>query len=393
MELNIQATEIYELNYDADTKIVINRGGTRSSKTYSLLQLLLVLSFERKGINIAICRKTFPALRLSALNDFISMLAKLDITNLFHYHKTERTFTNKQTGSKIYFLALDNPQKIRSVAFDYVHLEEANELPFETFRQIILRLKPSGRIYISFNPSDSNVWINTEIEQKRDDYTLIKSSYKDNAFLQPEQVAEIEYLKETDKAYWQIFGLGEYGVLSNIIYPDFEIIDYNEFKTTQGENFAGLDYGYVDATAGVHCKYKDGTVYVNEFVYKSYMNDIAKGTLEHLKAYKLNSAYPIYADHRPEINQTLRNGGYMVINAQKDITDGIDFTRKFKLKITKQSVNLLREIRKYIYLQDVNGRVTDTPIDFDNHALDAMRYAIYSHLRMKVFVSGLKTNN
>lgn len=389
MDLEIQATKIFLQNYNAKEKIVINRGGTRSSKTYSLLQLWVLKSFE-SCLTICVCRKTFPALRLTALNDFINILNEYDLMSYFNYHKTEHTFTNKRTGAKIYFLALDNAQKIRGLAPDIVHLEEANEIPYETFRQIILRLK--SQIYISFNPSDENVWINREIEQKRSDYKLIQSSYLDNKFLQPEIIAEIEYLKTTDLKYWQVFGLGEYGALSNKVYPKFNVCTYETYKNVSSETIIGIDFGYVDATCVIAMKYKDGNVYLHELLYKSYLDKPAETIISCLQENKL-FGNTIYADHQPANQNIIRSKGYKVINAWKDIEDGISFCRMFNLHITEQSKNLLREIVGYHYKTDNNNNVINEPIDLDNHAMDSMRYAIYSHLKNKVFTKGLKTNN
>ncbi len=386
MDINFQCTPIFLENYKSKDKIVINRGGTRSSKTYSLLQLWVLRSFER-CITIAVCRKTFPALRLTALNDFLSILNEYDLLDYFSYNKTEHLFINKRTGAKIYFLALDNSQKIRGLAPDIVHLEEANEIPYETYRQIILRLK--SQIYISFNPSDENVWINREVEQKRTDYKLIKSSYLDNSFLQPEIVKEIEYLKSTDLKYWQVFGLGEYGSLSNKVYPKFNVCKYDTFKSVGNETIIGLDFGYVDATAAIAMKYKDGNVYLHELLYESYLDNPAKKIVDVLRDNKLNGNV-VYADHQPANQNLIRKEGYKVINAWKDIEDGISFCRMFNLHITESSKNLLREIVGYTYIQDNNNNVTNKPTDFDNHALDAMRYAIYSHLKNKIFTKGLK---
>jgi phage terminase large subunit len=389
MNIDFDCTKIFLSNYNATEKIVINRGGTRSSKTYSLLQLWVLKSFE-SCITIAVCRKTFPALRLTALNDFLTILNDYDLMQFFNYHKTEHTFTNKRTGAKIYFLALDNSQKIRGLAPDIVHLEEANEIPYETFRQIILRLK--SQIYISFNPSDENIWINRELEQKRTDIKLIQSSYLDNAFLQPEVIKEIEYLKTTDLKYWQVFGLGEYGALSNKVYPKFNVCTKETYNSIGSETIIGLDFGYVDATCAISMKYKDGNVYLNELLYKSYLDNPANEILNVLESNKLY-ANVIYADHQPANQNIIRAKGYKVINAWKDIEDGLSFCRMFNLHITETSKNLIREIIGYHYITDHNNNVTNKPIDLENHALDAMRYAIYSHLKNKVFKHGLKTHN
>lgn len=374
-----------------DERIIINRGGTRSTKTISLLQQWINLSFAGK-YDIAICRQTFPALRLTALKDFVNLLIAYDLYDFFIYNKTNHTFIHKVTGSTIYFIAYDQPQKARGAGFDFIHLEEANEMPYETFKQLLLRLADHGKMYISFNPSDENIWINTEIELKRTDFKLIKSSYLDNIFLGENQIKEIEYLRETDLKYWQVFGLGEYGSLTNKIYPSYKVIKDIEFDKISSEVFIGIDYGYIHPMAMVAVKYKEGAVYVKELICKSYATDQAKLALEVLQNNKIRYCN-IYSEHDPGKQNQIREGGYKVINASKDVTEGLDFVRKFKLHITESSPNIIKEIQSYSYKQDNNGNVIEEPIKFNDDAMDAMRYAIYSHLKNKVFTKGLKTNN
>ena len=374
-----------------DERIIINRGGTRSTKTISLLQLWINLSFSGK-YDIAVCRQTFPALRLTALKDFLNLLVAYNIYDYFIYNKTNHTFTHKYTGSTIYFIAYDKPQKARGAGFDFIHLEEANEMPYETFKQLLLRLGNNGKMYLSFNPSDENIWINTEIELKRTDFKLIKSSYLDNIFLGELQINEIEYLKTTDLKYWQVFGLGEYGTLTNKIYPSYKVIKDVEFEKISSEIVIGIDYGYVHPMSMVAMKYKDGAVYIKELISKSYSIDQAKLAIEVLKHNRINNSI-IYSEHDPGEQNQIRAAGYKVINASKEVAEGLNFVRKFKIHITESSANLIKEIQSYSYKQDINGNVIEEPIKFNDDLMDAMRYAIYSHLKGKVFRHGLKTHN
>jgi phage terminase large subunit len=377
--------------YFGDERIIINRGGTRSTKTISLLQQWIMLSFSGK-YEIAICRQTFPALRLTALKDFVNLLIDYNFYDYFVYNKTHNTFTHKHTGSVIYFIAYDKPQKARGAGFDFIHLEEANEMPYETYKQLLFRLANHGKMYISFNPSDENVWINTEIELKRTDFKLIKSSYLDNNFLGEHQIKEIEYLKETDLKYWQVFGLGEYGSLTNKIYPTYKVIKDIEFERISSEIVIGIDYGYIHPMAMVAMKYKEGNVYIKELICKSYSTDQAKLAIEVLKANKIFNAV-IYSEHDPGKQDQLRAAGYKVINASKEVAEGLDFVRKFKIHITESSPNIIKEIVSYSYKQDNNGNVIEEPIKFNDDLMDAKRYVIYSHLKGKVFKHGIKTHN
>jgi phage terminase large subunit len=144
--------------------------------------------------------------------------------------------------------------------------------------------------------------------------------------------------------------------------------------------------------AMVAMKYKEGNVYIKELICKSYSTDQAKLAIEVLKANKIFNAV-IYSEHDPGKQDQLRAAGYKVINASKEVAEGLDFVRKFKIHITESSPNIIKEIVSYSYKQDNNGNVIEEPIKFNDDLMDAKRYVIYSHLKGKVFKHGIKTHN
>ena len=380
LDLDLEATEVFERNYDADTRIVINRGGTRSSKTYSLNQLWAVRSFEEYRKRILVSRLTFPSLRLSALQDFLNILVDYELEDHFKYNRTYHYFENKYTGTQIHFVSSDNPQKVRSQAWDYIHLVEANEIPWETFRQYLMRLR--GQFYIDFNPSEPETWINVELEQKRpQDCTVIKSSYLDNPYLPIETIKEIEYLRDTDENYWHIYGLGEYGVIKNKIWSGWQSISKEEYdKIPATDEFAGYDDGFISPRAGVKCKWYNETLYIDEIYYKSYqdVDDMIKVLKKQLSS--INT--PIYCDtENAAARFALGQAGLNALKANKKVKWGLDYVRRFKnVKVTDTSVNIWKEYNKYKYKEDINGVAIPEPVKFDDHLMDAIRYAVVSHL-------------
>lgn len=383
MTLDFKVTEVQAKNADSKARIVVNRGGTRSSKTYSLQQMWIEKCIENHDEKYLVTRKTFPALRLSAYQDFQDVLTEYSLWDKFNWNKTNHVFTYKDTGSEVHFVSADNPQKLRGVKWNAFQMSEANELSFETFRQLILRCP--GQCYLDFNPSEEDVWINTEIEQTRNDFELIKSSYLDNPFLPQEIIDEIEYLKSTDPMYWQIFGLGEYGVLKHKVYDNYEIISEEEWdRAYASDYFKGLDFGHVNPMALVQCKSFEDTVYVRELYYKSY-KDIDDLIL-YLDNHNTSFSEPIYSDPAsPDKISQVANVGYNVMKANKKVKEGLDRVRRFKLKICRSSANLIKEINNYKYQEDKDGKVIEEPVKFNDHLMDAKRYAIFTHLR-HVFV-------
>lgn len=383
MTLDFKVTQVQAKNAESKARIVVNRGGTRSSKTYSLQQMWVEKCIENHDKKYLVTRKTFPALRLSAYQDFQDVLTEYNLWDRFSWNKTNHVFTYKDTGSEVHFVSADNPQKIRGVKWDDFQISEANEVGFETFRQLILRCP--GQAYLDFNPSEEDVWINTEIEQARNDFELIKSSYLDNPFLPQEVIDEIEYLKGTDPMYWQIFGLGEYGVLRHKVYDNYEIISDEEWERAYGHDFfKGLDFGYVHPMALVDCKYHEDTVYLKESFYKSYKKP--DHLIEHMDNKRVSTSEPIYCDHAyPSHIQQISSAGYNALKANKKVDEGINFVRRFKLKVPQSSVNLIKELNHYKYKEDKDGKPTEEPVKFMDDALDAARYGIFSHLQ-HVFV-------
>ena len=141
MELQINHTNVFSKNlneYESGKRFIINQGGSRSSKTYSIVQLLIFLCLTKAGIKVSIVRKSFPSLRGSVLKDFLEIMEGLGLYSELLHNKTEQyyKFIN---GSMLEFFSIDNPQKVRGRKRDICYCNEANELDFEDFQQLSLR--------------------------------------------------------------------------------------------------------------------------------------------------------------------------------------------------------------------------------------------------------------
>ena len=213
----VKASRVYDRIQKSEKRIVINRGGTRSTKTYSAMLYAVHLLFNSKGIKLEVCRKYLPSLKASAYEDFLEIIRTNTLSNGMPYEQllsvnlTELRYS--YGPNTIQFFGLDNEQKIRSRKRDIIFIIEANEISYKEFQQIAVRT--TGQIFLDLNPDDENIWINTELEQKRaaeiGDVEVIVSTYLDNPFLGEEQVREIETLRVLDPQAWKVFGEGEYG--------------------------------------------------------------------------------------------------------------------------------------------------------------------------------------
>ena len=185
-ELKIQATNVFQRNYEAVKRFVVNIGGSRSTKTYSILQLLIVKALSSdEPLLISVVRKSFPSLRISVMRDFFEILKKLELYDEINHNRSEHTYTLGK--SVIEFFSIDDAQKRRGTKRNILYINEANEVSYEDFFQ--LNIRTTDQIFIDFNPSEY-FWYNEELET-RGDVQVIKSTYKDNPYLNADQINEI----------------------------------------------------------------------------------------------------------------------------------------------------------------------------------------------------------
>jgi phage terminase large subunit len=371
--LKIDYGPVFEKNWEAQTKIIINQGGTRSGKTYSILQLLIVLSFREKGKVFSIVRKSLPSLKMTAYRDFFDILNKYGLYDEAKHNKSDYTYT--LNGNLFEFISLDQPQKKRGARRDFLFCNEANELTWEDFFQLLVRT--TDRIWIDYNPSDSFHWIYDRL-LTRDDVTYIQSTYKDNPFLDRTIVDEIERLQSTDEDYWRIYGLGERGMSRATIFQ-FQIAEEAKGKVIS----LGMDFGFTnDPTSLVRVSLDGENLYIQELLYHTNLTnqDIAQKLTE----LGLTRFDEIWADSaEPKSIEELHRMGWNVKPTAKgadSIMAGIDILKRYKIHITKDSKNLIREMQNYKWQEDKNGNLLNKPIDAFNHAIDATRYATFNRM-------------
>jgi phage terminase large subunit len=375
--LNLKGTIVLQKNLNANTRIVVNQGGTRSSKTYSLAQLIILKALQEQGKVYTICRKTLPALKGTAYKDFFNILEEHNLYNPNKHNKSELTY--KLNNNEIEFISVDMPQKIRGRKRNILWLNEANEFSFEDWIQLSLRT--TENIYLDFNPSDPYSWIYDNVIN-REDCTFIKSTYLDNPFLPDETIKEIERLRDLDSNYWKIYGLGDMAQPTETIFRQFEIC--NNIPNEAELVAIGMDFGYSnDPTAIAEVFKLNDDLYINELVYSKGLTnqDIA----QRLKELNITRQTEIIADSaEPKSIEELYRQGFNVKGAKKgadSINMGIDILRRFKLHITKSSTNALNEFKYYKWLTDKNGHIVNKPAtNQQDHLIDAVRYAALNKL-------------
>lgn len=369
MRKTIDTNVVFKHLEYSDKRITVEQGGTRSGKTYNiLLWIILAYSVKNKNKTITICRKTFPSLRASVLRDFIDILRGIDAYREESHNKSSNEY--HLNGNLIEFISLDQPQKIRGRKRDLLYINEANELTFEDWQQLIMRTE--GKVILDYNPSDAFHWIYDRVVP-RNDAEFYKTTYLDNPFLDDTIKLEIERLKNTDADYWRIYGLGERGATRAAVFQ------FGVSEEPKGKLLCyGLDFGYTNDPSALVAIYKDGdNLYIDELLYHTHLTnpDIS----DKLHDLGLSRRDEIYADSaEPKSIEELYRLGWNVKPASKgadSVRSGIDALKRHKLYLTKRSTNAITEFQNYRWKEDKNGNLLRDPIDQHNHAIDATRYA------------------
>ena len=373
--MNVDVNVVFEHLLDSESKIVCEQGGTRSGKTFNILLYIIFHYCQvNTGKTITICRKTFPAVRSSVMRDFLNILKSYNKYDEGYHNKSNSEYT--LNNNLIEFISVDQPQKIRGRKREFLFINEANELEYEDWQQLIFRT--TEKIVLDYNPSDEYHWIYDKV-LNRDDVEFYKTTYKDNKFLDESIIKEIERLKYTDEQYWQIYGLGVRGVSKATIFNyvevphiphDAELISY------------GADAGYTnDPSTLVSVYRKDYNLYIKEHLYRTMMT--TKDLSDCFKK-EVMSRNAIYFDAaEPRLIDELRRMGHNIqpsLKGRDSINAGIDLLKRFKIHITSDSNNAIQEFRNYKWQEDRSGKLTNKPVDKNNHIIDAVRYATYSIL-------------
>ena len=371
-KLRINKTVVFNWNleaYQSGRRFIINQGGSRSSKTYSICQLLIYLGLQDK-LTISIVRKTLPDLKGTVMKDFFEILKDLNLYNEAYHNKTENSYT-MPNGSQFQFYGLDNEQKMRGRKRDIAYLNEANELSSEEFLQLNLRTKKT--LFVDFNPSDSEHFLYDLINDSR--AVLIKSTYKDNTFLTPDEVLTIEDLIRTDLNAYRIYALGERPINQTRIYNHFQkYVDEPDFT----DWCYGLDLGYNHVSALVKVMYADKRVYIKQLIYEPKLTTPDLIAKMNLILSDSDRSKPIYIDYsRPEVIEDLKRAGFNAKIANKLVKDGIDYVKSTEVYVHVDSLDIWREYKLYSY-KSVGDVISEEPIKENDDALDAIRYALYT---------------
>jgi len=326
---------------------------------------MIVYCLQNKGKVVSIIRKTFPALRATVLRDFTEILKDLGMYSQEAHNKSEQIYTFAN-GSMVEFFSVDDEQKIRGRKRDIAWCNEANELYFDDFTQ--LNMRTETKLIFDYNPSDNSSWL---YELPAEDTIMIRSTYKDNPFLPQSIKNQIEDLKRTDEALYQIYALGQKAVSKSNIYSNWTFMTHRPARFV---NYVyGLDFGYNHPTALMRVYWHERDIFIEPVIYESYLTTTM--LIEKMAQLKIEKEVTILADYsRPEIIAEMVNSGYDVINANKVVKRGIDYIKTFGV-FCQDSKEIKREYDNYKW-KKIGDNITDEPVKLFDDGMDAIRYAV-----------------
>jgi phage terminase large subunit len=360
----------------------IVQGGTSSSKTFSILALLINQAVQEPNLEISVVAESIPHLKRGAVKDFIKIMNWTNLWNEDRFNKSSLKY-KFSNGSYIEFFSADSPDKMRGARRDILFVNEANNIHFETFNQLAIRT--TRFVYIDYNPT-AEFWAH-EISQEDGSEFLILT-YKDNEALSKTIVKELEKARERAKTseywknWWIVYGLGQVGKIEELIFKNWAICkSIPESATYVG---TGMDFGFTnDPTAVVDVFMQNGELFIKEVIYETDLQnpDIAKKLMWDPK-YK--SKYIIADSAEPKSIAELNTLGLKVMKCPaKDTMLSIDILKRYKINVTEDSLNLIKEIRGYRFMKDRDGKIQNEIVDTMNHLMDALRYFALHYLGPK----------
>ena len=349
------------------------QGSARSSKTYSVIQWLINRCISVPGTTVSIVRATLPAIKRSVFRDFKDILIAWGVYNPKNLNKSDFVYYF-DNGSWVEFFSCENEQKLRGPKRQILFVNEANEISELEWQQ--LQMRTTLFSILDYNPSFSEEhWIN-QVNQERKTCFWI-STYKDNPFLEQRVIDEIESLQWKNPSLWQVYGLGKRAMVEGLVFPNIEIVNYMPPETLR-HRYIGMDLGYSqDPTAIVEVRFYGKDMYINELCYRTHMltNDI----ISELKKHQDWAPEIISESADPRMIDEIYNAGLDIKPVHKyqgSINAGITKMHEYNIKITKQSSNVIKEFKNYVYRRDKEGKWLNEPADYMNHAVDGCRYVV-----------------
>jgi len=363
-----------------ESRFEIFYGGAGSGKSQFIAQRAIARCLKEKYYRLIFSRKIAKTIRNSQYLLFKDLITSYGLSSLFDCKESTMEITCKN-GNMMMGIGMDDPEKVKSIQEpSEVWCEEATEYDLADILQLNLRLRTKkaryNQVTLSFNPISRQHWMNEYFFQKESDCKILKTTYKDNNFLPEEYRNQLEELAQADMNYYNVYALGLWGeIAKGLIYPKYTLVD---MLPDGCDVIYGLDFGYTNPTTLVKIGVKENDLYIDELLYQPKLTNT--DLIARLKDFGI-SKNEIYADcAEPQRIEEIYRTGINIKPANKSVKDGIERMQRMNIHITKGSANIIKEIQQYKWKEDKNGNSLEEPVKFLDHALDACRYAVATHL-------------
>lgn len=366
-----EVLDLYMANADTKPRFLVNQGGTSSGKTYTIMQLLIVLSLNHPRSITTVVGQDLPNLKVGALRDIQTIInGNKWLKNALTENKTDHYFRTLN-GSIIEFKTYKDAQDAKNGKRDYLFINEANGVPYDIFWQLQIRTRL--QVFLDYNPT-ARFWAHDEVIG-RPDCKLIISDHRANKFLSKEQHQRIEEIE--DRELWAVYARGLTGKLTGLVFRNWDIVDKLPPEEDWKMDCRGLDFGFTnDPSALEHVVLAHGELWIDEEIYEVNMTnpDIAA----RCKGIGITRRDRIVADcAEPKSIQEIKNLGLWIVASTKgkdSILNGIDIMKRYKIHVTRTSRGIIENLKSYKWIVDRDGKTTNKPIDAFNHGIDAVRY-------------------
>lgn len=385
----IKINAVYKKAKKSKDRYRVLYGGAGSGKSHFKGQEVLLNMMSSKEYSYLVVRKTGKSIRNSVFRLLSEMIVEYDLLSYFSINKTEMMITCV-TGSSLITSGLDDVEKLKSVAnINRIWVEEASEITEKDFNQLDLRLRGQSKVgyqlTLTFNPISELHWLKKSFfDVGRNGSFVLKTTFKDNNFLDDRYVQTLNDLKEQDYQYYRIYALGEWGSLGNVIYSNWEKQDLSVTKDTFDNHYNGIDWGFGDdptAFIRVHYDKARKVIYVlDEFTKRGeFVDDIANSLKE-----RIGNELVTCDSSEPRSVADLKRNGIKALAAKKgpgSIEHGIKWLQGHKIVVDSNCIETIKELSTYKWKEDKDGNVIPKPVDKDNHLLDSLRYALESEMK------------
>ena len=370
--------ELYKANADVTPRFLVNQGGTSSGKTYTLMQRLIVLSIEEPRAVITVTGQDLPNMKVGAMRDLDNIVHGSPwLMDWFTQNKSENTWRGKN-GSLVEFKSYDNAQDAKSGKRDYLFVNEANGVPYDTFWQLQIRTRK--QVFLDYNPT-ARFWAHDKIIGRKD-CKLIISDHRNNQFLTEEEHRKIEEIE--DPELWQVYARGLTGKITGLVFSRWDIVEEMPPLMDCKLQAFGLDWGFVnDPTALLEVRVAHGDLWVDELIYTPALTNPMIAEAAHKQG--IGRRHRIIADSaEPKSIAELVSMGLNVVASVKgkdSVINGIDILKRYAIHVTRRSMGLQEELKQYKWKVLRTGETTNEPVDSFNHAIDALRYVALTYLK------------